>query len=138
MRGVAISAGSLVVGLMGGIMLIGASVMVWVLVRWAAEGQLENNPVAGIRTSATTASPEAWVAAHRAALPWARGLGVFGIVVGLLLVATAFLPAGPDPEAPHALVLTTFAVGYGGLLLGCIPLVRKASSAARRVSSQPR
>lgn len=58
--------------------------------------------------------------------------------MGLLLVATASLPAGPDPEAPHALALTTFAVGYGGLLLGCIPLVRKASSAARRVSSQPR
>lgn len=128
--------GSTMMGLMGGFGLIWASGLLWVLTRWAASEQLSSNPAAGIRTAATTASSQAWTAAHRAALPWARRIGVFGIVLGVCLVATAFLPAGTNSElqAPHPLSVGLFAVGYGGVLLGCVPLVRTANEAARQVN----
>lgn len=129
---------AMVMGLMGGFGLIWASGLLWVLTRWAASEQLGNNSAAGIRTSATTASSEAWTAGHRAALPWARRIGVFGIIMGVTLAATALLPAdtGFETEGPPPLSIGVFAIGYGGLLLGCVPLVRTANKAARRVESE--
>lgn len=122
---------NLVVGLLGGFSLALAGGILWGVTRMAADGEMGANPVAGIRTAATTASPEAWVAGHRAALPWARWLGVLGLVGGVVLVACGFLDV-TDPEAPHPMTMGVFAVGFGGVLLGCIPLVRVANRAARQ------
>lgn len=129
---------SMMMGLMGGFGLIWASGLLWVLTRWSASEQLGSNPVAGIRTAATTASSEAWTAGHRAALPWARRIGVFGMILGVALVATAFLPVagGSKSQVPHPLSVAFFAVGYGGLLLGCVPLVRTANKAARQAQPE--
>lgn len=121
---------NLVMGLLGGVSLILGGGLIWGLTRMAAAGGLGNNAAAGIRTAATTASPQAWAAGHRAALPWARRLGIFSLVWGGVLVTCGFLEVA-DPEAPHPMTIGAYAVGFGGLLLGCIPLARSANRAAR-------
>lgn len=67
------------------------AVMVWLITRAAARGHLTANGAIGIRTPATQRSEEAWVAAHRAALPvvaWGAaavvGAAVVVLVVGFL------------------------------------------------------
>ena len=62
-------------GLAGGPGLVMAGVLLWMVTAMAAHSDLSSNPAAGIRTADTTRSPQAWRAGHRAALPWARGLG---------------------------------------------------------------
>jgi hypothetical protein len=134
-----VSAESIAMGLLGGFGLIFGGVLLWVLTTQAAREKLDNNPVAGIRTAATMASAEAWTAGHRAALPWARRLGIFGVLVGLLLAITTFLPGGNGSEstAAHPLSFGLFAVGWAGLLLGCVPLVGAANRAARQAEREP-
>ncbi|WP_441188332.1 hypothetical protein [Ornithinimicrobium panacihumi] len=50
------------------------------------------------------------------------------MVLGLALTGSALLPTG---EHPHPLTLGFFALGYGGLVIGVVPLVRAANRAAR-------
>lgn len=64
----------------------------WLVTQWVAKGQIANNPAISIRTAATTASPEAWAAGHRAALPGARRLGISGIILGSSFSGTPPLP----------------------------------------------
>ncbi|QFG67995.1 SdpI family protein [Ornithinimicrobium pratense] len=130
------SEANLLMGLLGGISLGMTGALIWGVTRMAADGGLQRNQAAGIRTAATKASPEAWRAGHRAALPWARRLGIFGLVGGAVLVACGFLEVA-DPEALHPLTVGAFVVGYGGVLLGSIALVQAASKGAKRASLQP-
>lgn len=133
---VSVSAESIAMGMLGGLGLVFGGVLIWALTTQAADGKLDSNPVAGIRTAATMTSPEAWTAGHRAALPWARRLGIFGVLAGLLLLATTFLPGGKgaEPTGTHPLSFVIFAVGWAGLLLGCVPLVGTANRAARQAA----
>ena len=45
--------------------------------------------------------------------------GVAAVVLGLALTGSALLPTG---EHPHPLTLGLFALGYGGLVIGVVPL----------------
>ena len=62
------------------------SVVVAEVGRRAASGGLGRNHLAGIRTSATLASDEAWAAAHRDAGSWILWTGVTS-AAGMLIVA---------------------------------------------------
>ena len=70
------------------VLLIVAAIVLWVVAARAANGSLGPNRWAGLRTRATMASPEAWVAANRAARAGTQTaaviLGVTGVAVGVL------------------------------------------------------
>ncbi len=66
--------------------MIGAGVLViWVAVR-AADGRLSRNPLAGVRTRATMASDEAWLAGHQAARNLTVAGGAVSVLAGVLLL----------------------------------------------------
>jgi hypothetical protein len=71
-------------------------VVLWVVAARAANGSLGPNRWAGLRTRATMASPEAWVAANRAAQAGTQTaaviFGVTGIAVRVLAWTTDLLP----------------------------------------------
>lgn len=98
------------------------------LTRAAAEGRMERNGAAGIRTRHTRASDEAWRAGHAAALPTVRavlpvtGLTYAGCAVALVLVG---------PGAATVVGLVGLGVQVTVLMLG----VRKANEAARAVEA---
>ncbi|MBR7744005.1 SdpI family protein [Phycicoccus sp. BSK3Z-2] len=93
----------------------------------AADGRLDRNGFAGIRTPATGASDAAWRAGHAAALPTARLVAlVFG--AGAALGVVLWLLGWPE---------TGFWVAFAPnvlLLLMLWPLLRRANAAARAVS----
>jgi hypothetical protein len=78
------------------VLLIVAAIVLWVVAARAANGSLGPNRWAGLRTRATMASPEAWVAANRAAQTGTQTaaviLGVTGVAVGALASTTDLLP----------------------------------------------
>lgn len=66
--------------LVGAVVLAAAAVVTLVVVRAAASGRLRPNHIAGMRTSATLSSPEAWQSGHVAARPWSDAAAVAAIV----------------------------------------------------------
>lgn len=115
--GALVIAGSLAVG----------GVLVVVVTRRAARGELARNHLAGVRTPATLASDRAWLAAHRAALPATTVGGAIAIAGSLLLL----LRPGP------AGTLVLLAVVGGGLLAGVIGGAVQGVRAARAVADGP-
>jgi hypothetical protein len=93
---VAVDGWPIAVALLLGVLLILAAVVLWVVAARTANGSLGPNRWAGLRTRATMASPEAWVAAHRAARAGMQTaaviLGVTGVAVGVLAWTTDLLP----------------------------------------------
>lgn len=79
------------------VLAVAVPVMAWC----AARGSLPANGVVGIRTRATRRSPEAWRAAHRAALP----VVLAGGVVVLLLAVLAVVREPADPEIAGLVLL---------------------------------
>lgn len=79
----------------------------------AADGQLGPNALAGVRTRATTASPEAWLVAHRAARSPTKVGGLAIILAGPVSALFAVLLASDDPDRALAIwgsVLTALAI----------------------------
>lgn len=93
------------------VLFVAAALLVQLVMRRAARGTLGPNHVAGMRTTATMSSPEAWRAAHEAAKGWTdvstvvgivlavagavtAGLGATGWAAGLILAASLVLLAG--------------------------------------------
>jgi hypothetical protein len=78
------------------VLLVIAAVVLWVVAARAANGSLGPNRWAGLRTRATMVSPEAWIAANRAAHVGMRTaaviLGITGVAVGALAWTTDLLP----------------------------------------------
>ena len=68
------------------IVLIGSGVALTWVGRKAVRGTLRRNAWAGIRTKSTTASDEAWDAAHRAGGELIAWAGYGSVVIGLLLL----------------------------------------------------
>lgn len=81
----------------------------------AASGRLRRNLWAGLRTSRTLTSDEAWVAGHRSALPWTRRTAWASVALGLVTVALTL--AGHPTAAIVAGVVAVVGVVLG-LLLG--------------------
>ena len=98
-------------------------------------GSLVRNGLIGIRTRATRASDEAWVAGHRAAYRTVRGTGWSCLAVGGLLVPLALLV---DASHRAPVVLTGAGAAYLVVFVGLVLSVRRADRAARRVTSTPR
>ena len=105
--------------------IVGAIVL-WVVADRAASGSLGPNRWAGLRTRATLASPEAWVAGNRAARPGIQTaaviLGVTGVAVGVLSRTTDLLPL---------ILLVGLALSFGAIIRACI----RGNRAARNVNT---
>ena len=79
-----------------GLVLPIVSAFLWIVAARAATGAIGPNRWAGLRTRATMASPEAWVAGNRAAKAGIQTaaviIGVTGVAVGVLAPTTDLLP----------------------------------------------
>jgi hypothetical protein len=97
------------------VLLIVAAVVLWVVAARAANGSLGPNRWAGLRTRVTMVSPEAWVAANRAAQAGMQTaaviLGVTGVAVGVLAWPTDLLPL---------ILLVGIALTFGALVRAAI------------------
>lgn len=94
--------------------IVGA-VAIWIVAACTATGALGPNRWAGLRTQATMASPEAWVAGNRAARPGIQTaaviLGITGLAIGVFAWTTDLAPL---------ILLVGIALMFGALLRGCI------------------
>ncbi len=70
-----------------GLLLIAAGFLVWIVAVRGADGRLEKNWLAGIRTRATMRSDKAWLAAHQKALGPTKLAAIASAATGLLLIA---------------------------------------------------
>ncbi|GAB3213524.1 SdpI family protein [Marinactinospora thermotolerans] len=109
--------------------LLTAAGVLLAVARSAAKGELERNPMVGIRTRTTLSSDAAWRAGHRAAAPWltraAQTALVAGIVSGVIAVVQAVTGAG------GAAVLAVPGAGWILFLLLVVVAVRRADTAGR-------
>lgn len=103
----------IVVGFVLAIALVGGGLLVWLLAVRAGSGEVARNAVAGVRTKATMASDDAWLAGQKAAeAPTAAGgkvsvaSGVVSAVVALLLMLGAI-----DEPIGGALILAAALIG---------------------------
>ncbi|WP_116951432.1 SdpI family protein [Jiangella endophytica] len=103
--------------------------IIW-MARAGASGRLRRNYWAGIRTPATLAGDDAWLAAHRAARPATEAGGWAAIVGGLVVFVT--------PADPEGLLAVPVLVGAGVLLVLVLIGARRGVVAARAVTSEPR
>lgn len=92
--------------------------------RRAASGRLKRNHVAGIRIPATMASDEAWVAGHRASLPYADAAGICGVLAGVIA-----------PIFAHAAWWLVIFTGSILLLVATLMGAKKAHDAAQAVDA---
>lgn len=126
-------AAALVLGLVLGAALVGSGVLVRSVSRRAADGALGPNAVAGIRTKATMASEEAWLAAHRAGLRDSLLAGSVSIVGGvvILVLAPVMAVAGVGSPDRYAAV-----AGIGAMLvtLGLLGLVIRGAVVGHRAA----
>lgn len=111
--------------LFGAAMLAAAGVLWWVAER-TADGSLGRNGYAGIRTKATRASDEAWLAAHQASLPWSRASAAAAALTGVLVI-----PARSSAGATLAVMFGGTAIVLATTLIGA----RVGVAAARDVTA---
>ena len=104
------------------VMVASGCLMVWMAVA-AASGRLKRNAIAGIRTSVTMASDEAWLAAHIRAKQATIWGGIAGVIAGL----GALLPVPSAGLA--AIVLAGCAAMLGFVLYGAVVGSRAAAAA---------
>lgn len=117
----------LVVRLLLAVIVAAAGLTIVGVARAGASGRLRRNAWAGIRTPATLAGDDAWLAAHRAARPATETGGWVMIAAGLAVLATPF-----DPEW---LLAVPMLAGAGGLL--CVLVgARRGVLAARAVTGE--
>ncbi|GAB3044192.1 SdpI family protein [Sediminivirga luteola] len=86
--------------------MMGSGVLLLWIAEAAANGRLRRNQLAGIRTAATLASDEAWLAAHRRARPSTRWAGWCAVLGGVPAVLPVPLP-----------------IFAGAALLGCLGMI---------------
>lgn len=120
-------------GISGGLGLAVVGCAYLVVASLGASGNLVRNGAVGIRTRATTASDQAWEAAHRVVTPLLRTLGKVWLILAVALVISGLIWRQEDPSVVTVLL---FAVGYGAVLLSAIPVVIRANAAASAVSEK--
>jgi uncharacterized membrane protein len=111
------------------VVLVGATVAVREVTRAAARGTLRPNQLAGMRTPATLASPEAWQAAHRAAQPVTDRTASATLVAVVAAVAAAVVG---DPGWAFGLVLVSTLVLLAGTIAGGVVAHREALGVRKR------
>lgn len=116
-------------GILGGLGLVMVGGSYLVVAKQGAVGLIGRNGSVGIRTRKTQASDAAWDAAHRAAAPLVRTMGMTSLVLGAALVVSGFVWR---QENPHVVTAVLFALGYGVVLVGWIPIVLETNAAATR------
>lgn len=112
-------------------LLIAAAFGTTAIARAGADGRLSPNGAVGLRTGATRSSPQAWRAAHAAAITSLR-YGAWGTLT-LGLIAAVFVIANPSSNTVQVLSAITavpllIAVIYGGIT---------GHSTARRIRDHP-
>jgi len=108
-----------------GLTLVGSGIVLWVVAERTADGRVDLNRYAGIRTRTTLNSEEAWVAGHRAAK---RGTQVAATLIGLTgigLVANA-----RNPDLAKVLIIVGSALWCGALIKATIASTRAAKAAS--------
>lgn len=118
--------------IVGAVVLLGAALAVRYVCRAAAGGTLRPNHIAGMRTTATLSSPEAWQAGHRAALGWTDRTAIACVVVLVLAVVLGIT----RDDVGWGLGLLTGAAGV--LLIGTVGGGVTAHRAAARVRDRTR
>src|SRR5699024_3486044 len=91
-----------ILGLVMFAVMAGAGLMLIWMARVAASGKLKRNLIAGIRTSKTMASEEAWRAAHVRTKPLTMVAGAVSLIGGVI----ALLPIGIGPMMFAVMVAT--------------------------------
>lgn len=114
--------------LLAAVMAAAGGAVVWTA-RAAASGRLRRNYWAGIRTSATLAGDDAWLAAHRAARAATETGGWAAVVGGLVVFVT--------PAEPEGLLAVPVLAGAVALLVFVLIGARRGIVAARAVSGEP-
>ena len=109
-------------------LMLAADIALVVVMRMAASGRLKRNAWTGIRLPATVTSDEAWVLAHKTALPY---IWVTASVNAVLSLTVLLLGA---PANLVTLVLTSVAliVLVAGLLFGSSRGVKAARAFTRK------
>ena len=120
--------GTLVIGAAG---LVLAALLALLVTKRAARGDVPLNSAVGIRTRTTTASQQAWVVAHRAALPWVTGAASASVAsAGLAVVTVLGASAGRQiGQLPAEVVLF---LGYGALVVLLVAATSAGHRAVRR------
>lgn len=109
------------------VLLVGTGVLLLWLARATVSGRVRRNQVAGIRTPATLASDEAWLAAHRRAEGPTRAGGFASILTGLGVLV---------PGEEWAVIVI---IGVGSLvMLGLVLYGAKVGTDAARELGAPR
>lgn len=99
----------------GAVGLVIAGLAAYFVTKSASGGGIEVNSAIGIRTKLSQSSPQAWAAAHRAALPFTLVACLLAIAVSVISVTAVILAntAGVSPVVP---VVATVG-GYVGFLV---------------------
>lgn len=123
----------LVAGLTSGVT-TAAGVFVRELARKAARGELERNRVAGMRTKATLASDEAWLAGHIAAeADSVRGAQamIAGSIVAFVIPAVLGMASVIGAEGALVTWTVLLMLGVGALVVYMLRATRAANMSAR-------
>lgn len=111
--------------LIAALMAAAGAAIIWTA-RAGASGRLRRNNWAGIRTRATLASDDAWLAAHQAARRPTEAGGWIAVVAGLAIMV---LPAQTE------IAIVVGALGGSVLMLGFVLLgARRGTVAARQTT----
>ena len=106
-----------------GAILVVSGLFVIAIAQRGADGRIGPNRIAGVRTAATLKSPEAWMAAHEAALGSTKAAGWCSAIGGLTLIAWR-------PDSIGFIVVTMSAIG--ALLILCLHGAYRGHQAAKR------
>ncbi len=112
-----------------GVLVVAAGLLLVVVARRAAQGRIRRNPIAGIRTAATMASDEAWLAAHRAGESLTALGGWIFVATGAVTMAGARLGAA-EAAWPAAVLIGGMLLALGAVVTGGI----RGHRAARAIS----
>ena len=114
-----------------GLFITAFAVVTYLAVSLPASGRIPRGGLVGIRTPSTRRSDEAWLAAHRAALPLTTWTTLVTVVYGVL-VACGWSPLD---LAPEHIALIGLAISVGGLLVATVVAVRAARSVTTETSA---
>lgn len=113
-----------------GLLIIAFAGVCYLSVALPASGRVARRGLVGLRTPATRRSDDAWLAAHRAALP------ITSVVTAAAALAGVVVALGwPRPDLPHGAVAAVVCVTAAGLVVAALVGVQAARATAQPGSS---